>query len=100
MRRRRVLIKNYVREFLQREGVFAKVMSFLPIEVCVRLKVICSAKVIQREVDLRDQFEVQFLNAMDAHRCNNPNVGGHKSKLCRVISAFYERLLPFKTSYQ
>ena len=37
---------------------------------------------------------------MDAHRCNNPSAGGHRSKLCRVISAFYERLLPCKTSYQ
>ena len=52
LRRRRVLAKNYVRAFLERRGVFARIMSCLPIEVCVRLKVICSAKVIWSEASL------------------------------------------------
>ena len=51
-RRRQVLVKNYVREFLERRGVFARIMSCLPIEVCVRLKVVCSAKVVRREAGL------------------------------------------------
>ena len=75
-------------------GVLSIVMKYLPIKKAASLKALLHYKTLKKRQNYYlTLFEKEFLRYIDFYRCNNPDKGGKRSKLCRLITMYYLQTL-------
>ena len=72
------------------DGILSIVMKYLPIRRVLPLRSVLLAQyIVKNHQNLQTLFEREFLRYLNFYRCRDPNMGGKRSLLCRLITMYY-----------
>ena len=74
---------------LLEDGLLSIIMKYLPIRRVLPLKSVLQAKSLVRKDGLEMLLECEFMRYLGYYRNLDPNVGGKRSMLCRLVTMYY-----------
>ena len=71
------------------DGVLSIVMKYLPIRRALPLKSVVLTPCLPQQEKLMAMYEREFLGYLNYYRCRDPDMGGKRSLLCRLITMYF-----------